>query len=161
MKQLVLFALIFLALVNPSSVQAQSYLAGPVPRDPWKTLGQKTGWIMLGQYKLGDNATINQTWFEIVKSNTGQPSHFLPVKGDRIRLLTRCDFFIVGYWKNGRPNQGNPLVSPAVLESFGNAGTHSMLGPGAEIMVEEIAISKGEVDLQLPGVLWARVSPIK
>ena len=148
-------------LATASAASAQSWLFGPPQKDPWKELGHNTGWIMLGLYTNGADHAPDKTWFEIV-TGSGEKVNRIPVKGDRIRVLTQCDFFIAGYWKNGEANQGDPLVSPKTACLLCPASmTHARLEPDAEVVVEDITIATEDRLRGVTHVLWARVSPTK
>ncbi len=148
MKRLILFAVAFAILATSASAQ---WLGGPVPADPWKTLGYNTAWVTLNAYNVPS--------FEILGKKSEKNPNRRPVKGDCIRLLVDLDLFVSGYWKNGQPKHGDPLISPAKTPFFADAGSHSKLGKGTKVLVEETVIVKDSYNDTPP--FWARVSPVR
>ena len=151
MKLMRCLLVVFMLVCSVPSTQAQ-FLFGPPQAHPFEVLGQKSGWIMLNVWSIPA--------FEVVDTKSGKSVSRSPVKGDHIRLLLDIDLWVAGYWKNGTPNHGDPLVSPAKVFFGAGAASHAKISAKTEVLVEDIATSESSGGSPTR-ILWARVSPLE
>jgi len=123
--------------------------------DPWKSLQDKSGWVLLGiVYTDTDNWAAVPVLAEHSASARQWPK--VPVVGDVIQLKQTTVVVILDYRTTGELRR---LDSPAVRSTDRSDTTDVLLEPGRRVQVVAIQRTKGRIQTRHQGI-WALVAAV-
>lgn len=145
---------VILALAAVATIVASQ---GSVSRaDPWRKLGHRTGWVLLGLITADKDRWATANSFEVVGKKAPTDGYILPMPGDRIRLKTQLDLTILGYRKLGEKDRLKSPTTHQILTAADSTGV--LLPAGTIVKVEDLQVGFPLTDFKQ---VWARVSPVR